>query len=261
MTSPAFQRTRENMNEMRGVGFYVKQLRTSLDLFLPYVSDPIVTGRLMRAVKKSQLQSIGTRGERPLDGANLVNQLVAERFEVSEVYKVSQALRGALIDIADGATSTPAEETFTVSFLAGQINFPTGANCVIPIVTTIECDDVAFQPTEDAWDAQHIDMSRRISRNIIMDGCAISFVPSSSITINYFDESISLNEEDTNHINKIDYGITLQKNSDEFGRVLVWVGFQFGQLVQESATGYRFVPLRGATAGYAAASLQPNPAG
>lgn len=256
-TSPAFQRTRENNNEMKGVGAYVKELRHSLDLFLPYVSDPIVTGRLIRAVKAIQLQSPGQRGQRPIVGTNIANGLVAEGFEVSEPYPIARSARALSVEV--GARSTVESETRQmITFAADSVVFPTGANAALPIVTMIECDELEY--ADGAYNWMNPVSGRNIKRHVMSDFIVLRDRPTTEYEIILPNEESVTVAQDWNSVGAFNFGTALAIPPYEFGRVLVWFGLQFGQFVDEStqdANVFRFYPLRGATAGKAVVTLDP----
>lgn len=256
-TSPAFQRTRENNNEMKGVGAYVKELRHSLDLFLPYVSDPIVTGRLIRSVKAIQLKSPGVRGQRPIVGGNIANGLAAEGFEVSEPYPLSRTARAFSVTI--GARSVVEGETRQMlTFAADSVEFPTGANAALPIVTIIECDELEYADGNYNWFNPRTPAD--IKRHVMSDFVVLRDRPTTEYEIIFPDDSSALVAQDWNSVGNFNFGSALAIPPYEFGRNLVWFGLQFGQLVDEStqdANIFRFYPLRGATAGKAVATLDP----
>lgn len=255
-TSPAFQRTRENNNEMKGVGAYVKELRRSLDLFLPYVSDPIVTGRLIRSVKAIQLKSAGQRGQRPIVGTNIANGLVAEGFEVSEPYPIARAVRALSVEVrartAEGGTTRQ-----TVQFISDSVIFPTGANAALPIVTIIECDELEYADGAYNWFNGN---TNNIKRQVLSDFMVLRDRPTTEYDIILpNDDSITV-AQDWDYVGSFNFGPSLILPQYEFGRNLVWFGLQFGQLVDEStqdANIFRFYPLRGATAGKAVVTLDP----
>lgn len=260
-TAPAFQRTRENNNEMKGVGVAVKALRGSLSQFLPFVTDPIVTGRMIREVKKAQLKSAGIRGQRKIGYQQLCDAM--RGFQVSNVYRTEQAMKDLNVKVSTPATPT---ESLQINVSANDIVWPKGANCAIPFVTTIEVDDITYDERTGIWDFDHITWQDRISQNILMDFAIINFQPTEETELSYGNgnetKSVNPNEYSTN----FGFMTTLAKNSDEFGRVLVWFGVQFGQLVEgttEPGADLRleFYPLRGATAGLVVGDLAPNPAG
>lgn len=255
-TSPAFQRTRENNNEMKGVGAYVKELRRSLDLFLPYVSDPIVTGRLIRAVKAIQLQSPGQRGQRPIVGTNIANGLVAEGFEVSEPYPIARAARALSVEV--GARSVVESVTKQmISFAADSVVFPTGANAALPIVTIIECDELEYADGAYNWFNGN---TNNIKRHVLSDNIVLRDRPTTEYEIILPNEDSVTVAGDWDKIGSFNFGESLVIPQYEFGRNLVWFGLQFGQLVDEStqdANIFRFYPLRGATAGKAVVTLDP----
>lgn len=255
-TSPAFARTRENNNEMKGVGTYVKELRRSLDLFLPYVSDPIVTGRLIRAVKAIQLQSAGQRGQRPIVGTNIANGLVAEGFEVSEPYPIARAARALSVEV--GARSVVDNVTQQmITFSADSVIFPTGANAALPIVTIIECDELEYADGAYNWFNGN---TNNIKRHVLSDFIVLSDRPTTEYEIILPNEDSVTVAQDWSSVGSFNFGTALVIPQYEFGRNLVWFGLQFGQLVDEStqdANIYRFYPLRGATAGKAVATIDP----
>lgn len=258
-TSPAFARTRENNNEMKGVGAYVRELRRSLDLFLPFVSDPIVTGRLIRELKKTQVATPGQRGFRPLVGTTIANMLVADGFEVSAPYPLAQAAKGFEIEV--GARQTVGDVTNqTMTLRADSIVFPKGTNACLPIVTIIECDELEF--SNDVWAWLNPVGGRNIKRTALLDKMVFSVAPTSATEFN-----VDLGASEANYSTDIIVIGSLSVQSQfplppyEFGRNLVWVGLQFGQLVQKAGTDttptFEFVPMRGATAGKAIATLDP----
>lgn len=259
-TSPAFQRTRENNNEMKGVGLAVKALRGSLSQFLPFVTDPIVTGRMIREIKKAQLKSVGIRGQRKIAYKQLCDAM--RGFQVSNVYRTDMALRALSVSLTDN----PAQEQFTLNANSNNIVWPAGANCGVPFVTTIEIDDVEYFSGAGVWDFSHITWQKRIKQELILDGAFINFQPTEGFEISFgngnYVESISPDSYKTTlNLNKV-----IHKNSDEFGRVLVWFGVQFGQLVEVPVPEgqdkrMEFYPMRGATAGLVVGDVDPNPAG
>lgn len=256
-TSPAFQRTRENNNEMKGVGAYVKELRRSLDLFLPYVSDPIVTGRLIRAVKAIQLESAGQRGQRPIVGTNIANGLVAEGFEVSEPYPIARAARALSVEV--GARSVVGNVTQQmITFAADSVVFPTGANAALPIVTIIECDELEYADGVYSW--FNGNTNNNIKRHVLSDFIVLRDRPTTEYEIIVPNVDSVTVAQDWDYVGSFNFGASLVIPQYEFGRNLVWFGLQFGQLVDEStqdANKYRFYPLRGATAGKAVVTLDP----
>lgn len=256
-TAPAFQRTRENNNEMKGVGAYVKELRRSLDLFLPYVSDPIVTGRLIRAVKAIQLKSAGQRGQRPIVGTNIANGLVAEGFEVSEPYPISRAARALSVEV--GARSVVGNVTQqSIQFISDSVIFPTGANAALPIVTIIECDELEY--ADGAYNWFNGNTNNNIKRHVLSDSIVLRDRPTTEYEIICPNDDSVVVAQDWDHIGSFNFGPSLVIPQYEFGRNLVWFGLQFGQLVDESTQDsniYRFYPLRGATAGKAVVTLDP----
>lgn len=257
-TSPAFQRTRENNNEMKGVGAYVKELRKSLDLFLPFVSDPIVTGRLMRAVKAIQLQAVGQRGQRPIVGTNIANGLVAQGFEVSEPYPIARAARALSVEV--GARSVVEAETRQmITFASDSVAFPTGANACLPIVTMIECDELEYADGAYSW--FNGDTKANIKRHVLSDCVVLRDRPTTEYEIILPNEDSVTVAQDWSSVGNFNFGTALAIPNYEFGRILVWFGLQFGQLVDQStqeANIFRFYPLRGATAGKAVATLDPK---
>jgi len=65
MNSPAFARTRENMNEFSGCGLAVKAIRLGLQNLLPEQTDKHFTARLMKVVKEINVRDHdGFRGKR-----------------------------------------------------------------------------------------------------------------------------------------------------------------------------------------------------
>lgn len=256
-TSPAFQRTRENNNEMKGVGAYVKELRRSLDLFLPFVSDPIVTGRLIRSVKAIQLKSPGQRGQRPIVGTNIANGLVSEGFEVSEPYPIARAARALSVEV--GARSVVEQQTRQmITFASDSVVFPTGANAALPIVTIIECDELEY--ADGAYNWFNGDTNNNIKRHVMSDFIVLRDRPTTEYEIILPNEDSVTVAQDWNSVGNFNFGTALAIPPYEFGRNLVWFGLQFGQLVDEStqdANIARFYPLRGATAGKAVATLDP----
>lgn len=260
-TSPAFQRTRENNNEMKGVGLAVKALRGSLSQFLPFVTDPIVTGRMIRVVKEAQLKSAGVRGRRTIGYQQLCNAM--RGFQVSNVYRTDSALRGMSASVAD-ITGTPT--SFTLNAACNNIVWPAGANCGIPFVTTIEVDDVIYDAATGTWDFSHITWPDRILQQILIDFAFINFKPTEETEISYNNGEYTLNVNPSEYATGFNLGTTIAKNSDEFGRILVWFGIQFGQLVEVPVPvgddkRMEFYPLRGATAGLVVGDVAPNPAG
>lgn len=260
-TSPAFQRTRENNNEMKGVGLAVKALRGSLSQFLPFVTDPIVTGRMIRVVKEAQLKSAGIRGQRTIGYQALCDAM--RGFQVSNVYRTESALRNLNVTIATPAT--PAS-SLSITVNCDNIVWPAGANCGVPFVTTIEVDDVVYDAVTGIWDFSHITWQDRISQSVLLDKSILTFQPETEIELSYSNGRVTANvgagEANTN----FNFLETLPKNSDEFGRVLVWFGVQFGQLIsvpvpEGDTPRMEFYPMRGATAGLVVGDLAPNPAG
>lgn len=262
-TSPAFARTRENNNEMKGVGAYVKELRRSLDLFLPYVSDPIVTGRLIRELKKTQIATAGQRGFRPLVGTTIANQLVADGFEVSVPYPLSQAAKGIAIEI--GARESVGNVTNQImTITADTLAFPKGTNACLPIVTIIECDELEY--SDGVWAYLNPVEGRNIKRSVLYDKMVFPVLPTSAQSF-----SVVLGNTETSFQSDIvAQGLGVLSIFEtkfplppyEFGRNLVWFGLQFGQLVQKAggsadAPVFEFMPMRGATAGKAMATLNP----
>ena len=66
-TDPAFERTRENMNEFGGCGVAVKAIRRGLLNLLPEQADKHFTGRLMKVVKEINRRDYeGVRGKRAI---------------------------------------------------------------------------------------------------------------------------------------------------------------------------------------------------
>lgn len=257
MTAPAFQRTRENMNEMRGVGAYVRELRRSLDLFLPYVSDPIVTGRLMRSVKAIQLQSPGVRGQRPIVGTNIANGLVAEGFEVSAPYPLARSARGLSVTVG-ARTVVQGSTQQQIQFVADSVIFPTGANAALPIITMIECDELEY--AGDVWSWLNPVQGRNIVRYASPDFIVLRDRPSTETEIFMPTGDSIVVAQDWDSVGTFNFGQAFTIPPYEFGRVLVWFGLQFGQLVDDSTQDSniaRFYPLRGATAGKAVATLDP----
>lgn len=256
-TSPAFARTRENNNEMKGVGAYVKELRRSLDLFLPFVSDPIVTGRLIRELKKIQIATPGQRGYRPLVGGPVANLLVSDGFEVSEPYPISRAARG--FDVAIGSRQTADQQTTqSITFSADSVEFPQGTDACLPIVTIIECDELEY--SDGIWQWLNPVSGRNIVRTIASDFIVLKNRPTTEFEIILpNDDSVTV-AQDWSSVSQFNFGQQYTLPPYEFGRNLVWFGLQFGQLVNEStqdANVYRFYPMRGATAGKAVATLDP----
>jgi hypothetical protein len=67
LNSPAFARTRENMNEFSGCGLAVKAIRRGLLNLLPEQTDKLFTGRLMKVVKNiNRDDNDGIRGKRAI---------------------------------------------------------------------------------------------------------------------------------------------------------------------------------------------------
>lgn len=258
-TSPAFQRTRENNNEMKGVGAYVKELRRSLDLFLPFVSDPIVTGRLIREVKKTQVATAGQRGFRPLVGTNIANMLVADGFEVSAPYPLSQAAKGFELEI--GIRQTQGQSTTqTMTLRADSIVFPKGTNACLPIVTIIECDELEY--SDGVWNWFNAATGHNIKRSMLVDKMIFSTAPTTDANFNVdYGATEAGYQSDMLSIGTMSVESQFPLPPYEFGRNLVWVGLQFGQLVDKGTDPdikiFEFVPMRGATAGKAIATLDP----
>lgn len=260
-TSPAFQRTRENNNEMKGVGVAVKALRGSLSQFLPFVTDPIVTGRMIREVKKAQLKSAGIRGQRKIGYQQLCDAM--RGFQVSNVYRTESALRNLVVGISTPATPT---ESLQVQVNCDNIVFPMGANCGVPFVTTIEVTDVTYDDRTGTWDFDHITWQERIAQTIWLDHAVTNFQPAEETELSYGNGYITANIEPDDYNTVFNFMETMHKNSDEFGRVLVWFGVQFGQLVsvpvpEGDTPRMEFYPMRGATAGFVVGDVDPNPAG
>lgn len=256
-TSPAFQRTRENNNEMKGVGAYVKELRKSLDLFLPFVSDPIVTGRLMRAVKAIQLQAVGQRGQRPIVGTNIANGLVAQGFEVSEPYPIARASRALSVEVGERTKEGNVTKQ-AIQFISDSVVFPTGANACLPIVTIIECDELEYADGAYSW--FNGDTKANIKRSVLSDSIVLRDRPTTEYEIIVPNADSITVAGDWDHVGSFNFGSNFVIPQYEFGRNLVWFGLQFGQLVDEStkdANIFRFYPLRGATAGKAVVTLDP----
>lgn len=257
-TSPAFQRTRENNNEMKGVGAYVKELRRSLDLFLPFVSDPIVTGRLIRSVKAIQTKEPGQRGQRPIVGSNIANGLVAEGFEVSEPYPIARASRALSVEVGERIKEGDVTKQ-AIQFISDSVIFPTGANACLPIVTMIECDELEY--ADGAYNWFNGDTKANIKRNVLSDSIVLRDRPTTEYEIIVPNGDSVIVAGDWDHVGSFNFGENFAIPPYEFGRILVWFGLQFGQLVDESSQGtnkYRFYPLRGATAGKAVATLDPK---
>lgn len=259
-TSPAFQRTRENNNEMKGVGLAVKALRGSLSQFLPFVTDPIVTGRMIREVKKAQIKSAGVRGQRKIGYQALCDAM--RGFQVSNVYRTDMALRSLDVNLIEDS----GESTFRLDAQALNVVFPTGANCAIPFCTTIEIDDVEYFSGAGVWDFSHITWQDRITQNILIDDAFVNFIPTEETVISYGNGAYELTISPAQYSATLEVSETISKNSDEFGRVLVWFGVQFGQLVEVPVGAgqdkrMEFYPLRGATAGLVVGDVAPNPAG
>lgn len=265
-TSPAFARTRENNNEMKGVGTYVKELRRSLDLFLPFVSDPIVTGRLIRELKKVQIATPGQRGFRPLVGTTIANLLVTDGFEVSAPYPLSQAVKGMSIEI--GARTTEGQVTNqTMTITADSLSFPAGTNACLPIVTIIECDELEY--ADGVWAFMNPVEGRNIKRSVLYDKMVFPTLPTSAQSF-----EVAIGNTSTSFQSDIVaqalgvlsiFETKFPLPPYEFGRNLVWFGLQFGQLVQKAGGSpdtpvFEFMPMRGATAGKAIVTLDPiNP--
>lgn len=262
-TSPAFARTRENNNEMKGIGTYVKELRKSLDLFLPFVSDPIVTGRLIRELKKVQIAQPGQRGFRPLVGGPIAFGLVADGFEVSAPYPLSQAVKGLSIEIGDRTKDGQVtSQTMTIS--ADTLSFPAGTNACLPIVTIMECDELEY--ADGVWNWFNGNTKANIKRSVLYDKMVFptlptteqSFEVSIGNTITSFQSDIVAQALGVLSIFETKFPLPPY----EFGRNLVWFGLQFGQLVQKAGgspdvPNFEFMPMRGATAGKAIATLDP----
>src|SRR5450756_2383447 len=67
MNNPAFERTRENMNEFGGCGVAVKAIRRGLLNLLPEQTDKLFTSRLMKVVKEINVRDHdGVRGKRAI---------------------------------------------------------------------------------------------------------------------------------------------------------------------------------------------------
>lgn len=260
-TSPAFQRTRENNNEMKGVGVAVKALRGSLSQFLPFVTDPIVTGRMIREVKKAQLKSAGIRGQRKIAYQELCNAM--RGFQVSNVYRTESALRN--LNVAIDTPSTPTE-SLRIAVNCDNIVWPAGANCGVPFVTTIEVNDVTYDDRTGTWDFNNITWQERIAQSVLLDKSILSFQPTEDVDLSYSNGRVTTTVAAGEAKTTFNFMETLPKNSDEFGRVLVWFGVQFGQLIstpvpEGDTPSMEFYPMRGATAGLVVGDLAPNPAG
>ena len=98
MNSPAFVRTRENMNEFKGVGAVVKAIRRGLLSLLPEQTDKLFTSRLMKVVKEINRRdyegvhgkrAIVISGERPYFSTVVFNVLqnVAEKLQTQFAYE------------------------------------------------------------------------------------------------------------------------------------------------------------------------------
>lgn len=260
-TAPAFQRTRENNNEMKGVGLAVKALRGSLSQFLPFVTDPIVTGRMIRVVKQAQLKSTGIRGQRKIGYQALCDTM--KGFQVSNVYRTDSAAKNLNVTLTDG---TAESQSFSISIQTASMVWPTGANCAVPFVTTLEVDDVEYFDNAGVWDFSHITWQDRISQKIILENSAVNYNITEDVEISYGNGAFTWDVEPGETTPILNFSETIQKNSDEFGRILVWFGVQFGQLVSVPVPvgdkpRLEFYPMRGATAGLVVGDVAPNPAG
>jgi hypothetical protein len=125
MNSPAFARTRENMNEFSGCGLAVKAIRQGLVDLLPEQTDKNFTARMMKVVKEINCRDLaGFRGKRAILFSEERPFLSTFKFNTLENY--SESLRN---QFTFEHPITRGEATLTVADLAlKQTSIPKGAS-------------------------------------------------------------------------------------------------------------------------------------
>ena len=147
-TAPEFQRTRENMNEFRGVVQGSKAFLTSLAGLRRILADKMVYNRVVKVVKKIQRRSSGTRGERPIDFATYGQEMVG--FQLHEL--------NALVSLFAGKVTVNAPQSgkgaaFTVAAHNPKDMFtpPKGATHARLVGAAVLQSGLAYDDLTNSW--------------------------------------------------------------------------------------------------------------
>ena len=149
LTDPAFQRTRENMNEFGGCALAGKLLRTAFSSLLKSMADNRVTGRITAIMKKINLEDGSeARGQR----AVLITQApqYLEDFEFNKNLSTLGVFK-APYTLTEGATRESATLDIPAFNPASYLNVPAGATHFRLILGIAAIPDVVMDTTENAY--------------------------------------------------------------------------------------------------------------
>ena len=113
MNNPAFDLTRKNMSEFKGVGIVVKAIRYGLQQLIPEYTDTRFTGRLVKMIKMINLRDEeGIRGKRAIKIS--LNRPILKTLNLHEKRKIDYELKSC---IKSSHPESLAEATITVNGL------------------------------------------------------------------------------------------------------------------------------------------------
>lgn len=147
-TDPVFQRTRENMNEFRGVVQGSKEFLTALAGLKRILADKRVFNRLVKVVKKIQLRADGTRGERPIQFATYGQEMVG--FQLHDLNALGSLFAG---NVTVSAPQSGKGAAFSVAAFNPKDMFtpPKGATHARLVGAAVLQGDLSYDDLTNSW--------------------------------------------------------------------------------------------------------------